>query len=1775
MIYIFDKTQAIIKVLTNDDFTAAHLNFKINTATTFEFSLPASKALPSGSKYVATPHPLDDSKFIMLRLTERVDKTETIDYSAYELAYQELATDGYIEDKRPQNQSALNLMKIALDGTNWELNNVNVSGTATTNFYYVDHLSAISSVVDLLGGEIVFYIEIQGNTISGRYMDYMARQGTDTSKVFASGSNLLTVERQSDTSNIYTAILPRGKGEEIDNGDAGTPDGYGRRINIADVEWKKSSGKPLDKPKGSIILSDPDATAEWGQINGNARLLLQTYDDIDDVNVLINSAYKTLQSVNHPQIQYSATVADVGGLSLGDTVLIMHGDRDLSYKTRVFEVKYDLLAPDQTELSLGDDLSSNSITSQINSLNAVADTTSSQTQWTINQIGRPSTTFGNTEPANPKVGDVFFKELPDGGTEIYRWNGDIWELLASPTTADDIDKAVTDAVAQAQTYADQAIQTNQQNVDASIKAVDDKANQLKADQAEFDTKAQGYADQAKADAIANTTEAVQQTAKNASDALAQAKIDLTSGIAKEATDRQNAVSALDTKATNAVNQAKSDITDTLNALSVGGRNLLLDTQNPVMAVGANNVNGNFNDTGGVWTLSRGLNVAGLVKQYGSDKTITLSFDWSANGDNLSGTFNPQWNDSPYGGFHNPPIEVSSTNTSGHIVRGVSLGQNDYSTGIATAIMFRQDNLQGNVTISNIKLEIGNMPSDWTPAPEDVVLDYTTKDNQIKANISQYQTTNDGKVSKAQTDATTALGLVATKVSQTDYDKKTGDLTTKYTQVQQTVDSQATDIVDIKQTASSQASKINSISSDVDGTKQSISDIEAKQDSQSEKINQITSDVNGTKQSITDIQTKDGEQDTRMGDIEISVSGVKTDFSTYKTTNDGKVSTAQTTAQTAVDGLKTKVSQTDYDQKTGDLNTKVSTAQQTADSANTTIGDYKKANDDRISIAESSIKQNANAISSKVSQSDYNTKTGQIDTALSKVDQKADSINQTVSQVSGRIDDLQVGGRNLLLDTENSVICIGNNNINGNFDQYNAYWNLSQNLTVGGLVKKYGINRNIVISFNWSANGDNLSGTFNPQWNDSPYGGLVTEPIKISQDNRYGKFVNTISLGANGFSDGVANAVKFRQDNLNGTITITDIKLEIGNMPSDWTPAPEDIDNKFSTQQQKIDSITSIVSDPDKGLTTRVQTAEGFMTKATDRLGKVENISSNTADGLTREIKDRSDGDTNFFQQGKDFTTSQISNSESGMKSFINQTIEGLQIGTISNDVSSLKSQVNWQQVSFDDMNYMNVTGNFLVTSGAGANSPFTPWFYIKVDAPRADRITQTIWKDLDSTQMFRRTFDGTNWSAWSQVVSSSTLLNIFHDSWSLGTSTNDGITKQMVTGIMGQPDGTLILKGNSLILDGDTTVTGDFYAKGGNFKNLNASNMTVGTLNGTQVNITNINANNIVSGSISGANLNINLNTGQVVFQKGRIYNEGVQAGGAGIDVNIDQRYISTSNGYSSSVLRNGMMMLYQSTLVNSGKDPYFQIDNFGTQLTLEGARLRGSKNISLSVYNSSDVPVFSGASGLNGAVFSDGYAARIEGKDKGVKISGGAAFGSISPASPNILVGVDPYRSNFGGNRIAVNANYFYLLNQYATTTSSGANMFITDDGAVIRSSSSSKYKLNITYDQSGDTANKLLTIDPALWHDKFESEQLDKFHETGVEPEHSIDMDNRWYYGIIAEDLVKAGLEHLVIRNTKTGSVEGVEYSKIGVSLIPIIRELRNMVLEQKVEIERLKEK
>ena len=155
---------------------------------------------------------------------------------------------------------------------------------------------------------------------------------------------------------------------------------------------------------------------------------------------------------------------------------------------------------------------------------------------------------------------------------------------------------------------------------------------------------------------------------------------------------------------------------------IGGRNLLLDTGRSFTGIGDNSTKGNFNAQGGTYLLPSGKKVSDLYNQYGPTGYLTLSFDWVASGDTISGQFNSEWNSTPWVGIGNSLnsyIKPSITNKSGHFEATVSLNTGDYSTGIATGIRFRQDNLQGNITISNMKLESGSIATDWTPAPEDI------------------------------------------------------------------------------------------------------------------------------------------------------------------------------------------------------------------------------------------------------------------------------------------------------------------------------------------------------------------------------------------------------------------------------------------------------------------------------------------------------------------------------------------------------------------------------------------------------------------------------------------------------------------------------------------------------------------------------------------------------------------------------------------------------------------------------------------------------------------------------------------------------------------------------------------------------------------------------------------------------------------------------------------------------------------------------------------------
>lgn len=346
------------------------------------------------------------------------------------------------------------------------------------------------------------------------------------------------------------------------------------------------------------------------------------------------------------------------------------------------------------------------------------------------------------------------------------------------------------------------------------------------------------------------------------------------------------------------------------------------------------------------------------------------------------------------------------------------------------------------------------------------------------------------------------------------------------------------------------------------------------------------------EAISVATTADGVINKKIDD---TASSITRTISQNKSDADGKILTAQSTATQALDGLTQKVSQNIYDAKVNELTGKISTAQQTADGVVTTVGNYQTSNDKRVSDAESKIEQNSKDITTRVSQFDYNQKTGELSGYISTLKQRADSFDSTVTKV----DNLAVGGRNLYL---NSRALADGYGTNGNvtvtvepFDSTTNMWHIVAPQRTGAGIGIY--------IWNYAK----VKIPDNSDWSYSAYvkgtGKVLQFGIELGNKN---PVIGNIGSEWSRISQtGHVNEPQYKTIIMYFDTTDSPLdvyiklpKLETGNVPTDWTPAPEDTDNKISTVSQTVDSISSIVSDPTTGLTKRVQTAEGTLSQVT-------------------------------------------------------------------------------------------------------------------------------------------------------------------------------------------------------------------------------------------------------------------------------------------------------------------------------------------------------------------------------------------------------------------------------------------------------------------------------------------------------------------------------------------------------------------------------------------------
>jgi phage minor structural protein len=286
---------------------------------------------------------------------EGVTKSLYCESSIYELC------GDYLDDVRPYNVTANIALENALSTSRWEVGIVDDLGIKSINFYHVSAKEALNDIIKTWKCEFRTRIEISGNKITHRYIDLLAKLGTDNGKRYENSKDLISMTRKVQEGNIITALYGYGKGEEIEGST-----GFGRRISFEDIVWDVAQGNPINKPLGQKWLGLDSKKEVYGRNSENGKVHVFdsiNFDNITDAEELIQATYDKYLEVSQEIVTYESKVVDLKdvdnleheGVDLGDIASVIDREYtpEIRVKARVIRYVYDLLDSTNDEVTLG------------------------------------------------------------------------------------------------------------------------------------------------------------------------------------------------------------------------------------------------------------------------------------------------------------------------------------------------------------------------------------------------------------------------------------------------------------------------------------------------------------------------------------------------------------------------------------------------------------------------------------------------------------------------------------------------------------------------------------------------------------------------------------------------------------------------------------------------------------------------------------------------------------------------------------------------------------------------------------------------------------------------------------------------------------------------------------------------------------------------------------------------------------------------------------------------------------------------------------------------------------------------------------------------------------------------------------------------------------------------------------------------------------------------------------------------------------------------------
>ena len=725
MIYLFDKDEKLIKVVRKPAIKTALQKYSLTKERYVSDRLTVEmKALNDDElekvEYMAIQTMEDAHAFHYFYIAQKSsDQLTTL--IGVQSGIEELRKSP-VFDKRPQNALAREVINDLLSGTNWQARFVGETTPHSTNFYYISVFDALKKVCEVWDLEMQFFVEMNGNRIGARYIDFKRKIGQAVGKRVVYGHNALRILQEVERTNIFTALIGRGKGEQVSSAEESgkQANGFGRKITFEDVVWSTASGKPVNKPKGQKYVELPAMTKFYGIKNADGsmrpKIGFVDFQEEEDPGKLIERTYKALVDTARPQLALKTSSVYLRGAKIGDTIRVVRHDKRLDYDTRIFDITFNRLNDQSSDIKLGDRIGeTNEAKAQTIADKAIDEFVANEFTNFVKNLpdylptadGFNNNWYGAEDPTREHPGkvlinDIWYKPDPEheGHKIMLRWTGEVWEELLRTFSSEalrakisgeieKLDKAMkaSDLALKEQTA--QALRTAGANASA-IEAAKGAITKLNQDLAGAKT---------------DLTQAQGQLSSNIAQIRSDVGIIRTQQTVYEQTNAQNMsriVGQIDDKASKSeVKQTADRIREELAGLAVGGRNYFL--------------NSGLEITSGY----KEIQIHPDFVKHAKGKKFVISVQ--VLGENVvaqnRGRFGLSTSAGIVGSTNRAWSEVWETGT-GNISKKRIYQVFDFKDNWIDFVagLYVQT---GNVAVTGFpKLEIGAIPTDWTPAPED-------------------------------------------------------------------------------------------------------------------------------------------------------------------------------------------------------------------------------------------------------------------------------------------------------------------------------------------------------------------------------------------------------------------------------------------------------------------------------------------------------------------------------------------------------------------------------------------------------------------------------------------------------------------------------------------------------------------------------------------------------------------------------------------------------------------------------------------------------------------------------------------------------------------------------------------------------------------------------------------------------------------------------------------------------------------------------------------------